>query len=274
MPLYLLAILAVVQGITEFLPISSSGHLVITWKAFDALGHTGMEQTAEERLDLDIAVHVGTLAAVCLYLAGDLWRMLLGAVMPRNAKGRAGRRLIGHVILASIPVVVVGYYLKDSISPQLRSLEVIAWATIGFGVLLYIADRFALRVRRVQDMNLSQALIIGLAQVLALIPGTSRAGITMTAARMLGYERTEAARFSLLLAIPAISGAGVLVGHDLYQTGNLSLGIDAAIAAGLSFLTALIAIALMMRWLRHASFGPFAVYRVFLGAVLLWFVYQ
>ena len=91
---------------------------------------------------------------------------------------------------------------------------------------------------------------------------------------MLGYERTEAARFSLLLAIPAISGAGVLVGHDLYQTGNLSLGIDAAIAAGLSFLTALIAIALMMRWLRHASFGPFAVYRVFLGAVLLWFVYQ
>ncbi len=274
MPLLHLAILAVVQGITEFLPISSSGHLVVTWKVFDALGTPGLAQTAEARLDLDIAVHVGTLAAVCLYMAGDLWRMLISAVRPGNAKGREGRRLIGHLFLASLPIVAAGYFLKEAISPQLRSLEVIAWATVGFGVLLYVADQYALRVRRIKDMNIPQALIIGSAQVLALIPGTSRAGITMTAARMLGYERTEAARFSLLLAIPAISGAGVLAGHDLYQSGNLSLGLDAAIAAGLSFLTALVAIAAMMRWLRRASFGPFAVYRVFLGAVLLWFAYQ
>ena len=129
-------------------------------------------------------------------------------------------------------------------------------------------------MRRTEHVSVTDALFIGLAQVLALLPGTSRSGVTMTAARFLGFERAEAARFSLLLSIPAILGAGTLAGLDLYQTGNLRLGLDAALAAGLAFLSAWLAIALMMAWLRSAGFTPFVVYRLAIGLVILWIAYQ
>ena len=128
-------------------------------------------------------------------------------------------------------------------------------------------------INRLEHLNIGAALFIGFAQVLALIPGASRSGVTMTAARFMGFERAEAARFSLLLAIPAILGAAALAGYDLYLSGNISLGVDAAVAAALAFISALMAIAVMMVWLRRAGFGPFVLYRVLLGLFLLWLVY-
>jgi undecaprenyl-diphosphatase len=272
-PLLLLAVLALVQGITEFLPISSSGHLVLVWEAFDRLGASGARAEAGERLDLDVAVHVGTLAAVCLYFWRDIWTMLAGLAKLATGRVDPGARLAGLVLIASIPIVPAGFFGKELVLVYFRDLAIIGWTTLGFGILLGLADRYGMLINRLPHMIWAQALAIGLAQVLALVPGTSRSGITMTAARFLGFERAEAARFSLLLAIPAILGAGTLAGLDLYESGDASLGRDAAVAAGLAFVAALLAIAAMMAWLRRASFTPFVVYRIILGALLLALVY-
>ena len=173
-----------------------------------------------------------------------------------------------------MPIIVGGFLFKDLIVAHASSVEVNARTTIGFGILLWLGDRVWMLIRKVEHLTAGQALIIGLAQVLALVPGTSRSGITMTAARFLGFERAEAARFSLLLAIPAIAGAGLLAGLDLRESGDLQLGRDALLAAAFSFVTALVAIVLMMRWLKGASFTPFVIYRLLLGAALLWWVYS
>lgn len=268
MPLLHLLILALVQGITEFLPISSSGHLVLTWKVFDALGTAGADLGKANRLVLDIAVHVGTLGAVCGYFRRDIAGMVTGLLRWVRGRRDDGARLAINVVIATLPVVVAGIAVKDHIG-MLRDGTVIAATTIGFGVLLGVADRLTMMMRRLDQMRLPDALVIGLMQILALIPGTSRAGITMTGARFLGYERTEAARFGMLLAIPAILGAGLVAALDLYQRGAAAVGADALIAAALAFASAWLAITLLMRWLRVASFTPFVVYRVVLGLVIL-----
>lgn len=271
MPLLQLVILAIVQGITEFLPVSSSGHLVLTWRVFEAVGWPVLAN-ASARLDIDVAVHVGTLLAVCLYCWRDLLALLSGLVKLPRGLADPDVRLLATVGLATLPIVVVGFLFKDQVVAYARSVEVIAWTTLGFGLLLLFADRLGMLIRRVEHLTAGQAVVIGLAQVLALVPGTSRSGITMTAARFLGFERTEAARFSLLLAIPAIAGAGLLTGLDLAKSGDLGLGRDALLAAAFSFFTALLAIVVMMRWLKWASFTPFVVYRLLLGSLLLWLV--
>ena len=273
MPLLHVAILAVVQGITEFLPISSSGHLVLTWQAFDALGLNGIEQSAHDRLVLDIAVHVGTLAAICLYAWREVGQMAGGVARLALGRWSPGARLAALLVVSSLPLIAVGALFTDALTAELRDTAVIAWTTIVFGIVLYIADRSTLTLRRIEHMTFTAGLLIGLAQILALIPGTSRSGITMTAARFLGFERVEAARFSLLLSIPAILGAGSLAGYDLYRSGNAVLGYTALVGAALAFGTALGAIVLMMGWLKRASFTPFVVYRVVLGSALLWWVY-
>jgi undecaprenyl-diphosphatase len=150
---------------------------------------------------------------------------------------------------------------------------VVGWTTLGFGVVLFVADRLGMTFKRVEHLSAAGALAIGLAQVLALIPGTSRAGITMTAARALGFERQDAARFSMLLSIPTIAGAGILGGLDIYASGDPRLGLDALLAAVFACATALVAISLMMAWLRHATFTPFIIYRAILGIALLTWVY-
>lgn len=264
MSIEFLLLIAIVQGITEFLPISSSGHLVL---APIFVGEV------DQGLTMDVAVHVGTLLAVMLYLWRDVWRMLVGLVRGLAGRRTPGGRLALQVILATLPIIGAGYALNEYAGGILRSVEVIAWATLGFGILLGIADHLGMTVRRIEHMGYGSALTIGIAQVLALIPGTSRSGITMTAARFLGFERAEAARFSLMLSIPTILGAGVLKGYELYKSGDVALGVDAAIGAGLSFLFALLAIALMMTWLRRASFMPFVVYRILLGGGLLIGIY-
>jgi len=267
LPLLHLFVLSLVQGITEFLPISSSGHLVLTWQVL------GSKVPDHDQLILDIAVHVGTLAAVCGYFRRDIWDMLSGLAAGARGRPTAGTRLALFVLLASLPVIAAGFLLQDVVDDQLRSATVIAWTTLGFGVLLYVADKAAGQLRRLTDMRWADALLIGLMQILALVPGTSRSGITMTAGRLLGYDRREAARFSMLLAIPAIAGAGTLAGVDVYQSGNLALGLDALIAAAMAFVAAWAAIALLMRWLAVASFTPFVIYRIALGGVLLTLIY-
>jgi undecaprenyl-diphosphatase len=267
LPLLHLFVLSLVQGLTEFLPISSSGHLVLTWKVL------GSQAPERDQLIVDIAVHVGTLAAVCGYFRRDIADMVAGLVAGLAGRPTAGTRLALFVGLASLPVIAAGFLLKDVVDDLLRNTQVIAWATLGFGVLLYVADKAGPRTRALSAMRWADALIVGLMQVLALIPGTSRSGITMTAGRLLGYDRREAARFSMLLAIPAIAGAGTLAGLDVYQSGDLALGLDALIAAAMAFAAAWAAIALLMRWLAVASFTPFVVYRIALGGLLLLLIY-
>lgn len=260
MPLLHIAILALVQGITEFLPISSSGHLVLV---------PVLLEWPDQGLVIDVAVHVGTLGAVMLYFWRDVALMIGG--LGRLATGRldGGGRLAAFVVVGTIPVIIAGFALNHFVPGGIRSIEVIAWTTLGFGIVLYLADRMGMTLRRMDHMGFVDAVIIGLAQVLALIPGTSRSGITMTAARGLGFERPDAARFSMLLSMPAILGAGVLKGVELYQSGDAALTASALIAAGLALISALIAIWAMMAWLRRSTFTPFVVYRVLLGGFLL-----
>lgn len=267
-----IAILAIIQGITEFLPISSSGHLVLTWHAFDYYGLDAPAREGAHRLILDVAVHVGSLGAVILYLWRDVLRILGGLGLLLIGRWSDGARLFFLLVLGTIPVVAAGYLMKITVG-HWRSVEVVAWTSIVFGIALYVADNRFLQVRKLADIALPDALIVGLAQVLALIPGTSRSGITMTAARALGFERTDAARFSMLLSIPTIVGAGVLLGMDLYESGDVRLQEDAILAFLLSLISAFAAIAAMMAWLRRASFTPFVVYRILLGIGLLYLVY-
>ena len=271
MTLLQLVVLAIVQGVTEFLPVSSSGHLILTWAAFEQAGHT--LPPANAQLAIDVAVHVGTLGAVMAYMWREIGQILLGLWRGLRGKSDPGQKLLGLVIVATIPVIAAGFLMKEYFGGNIRSVEVTAWAFIGFGLLLFAADKMSLTVRQMDHMGFGAAAYIGLAQVLALIPGTSRAGITMTAARSLGYERRDAARFSMLLAIPAIAGAGALLGHDVYKAGDVRLGQDAILAAAIAFVTAFVAIALMMAWLKRASFTPFVIYRVLFGIFLLLWVY-
>lgn len=264
MPLFHIFVLAVVQGITEFLPISSSAHLILV---------PAVTGWPDQGLALDIAVHVGTLGAVAVYLWRDVGMIFAGLYQVTRRRSSPGIRLLGLLIVATIPVVVAGYLVKEYVGTGLRSVQVIAWASIGFGLLLYVIDRISLTVNRMEHIGIGSAIIIGLSQVLALIPGTSRSGITMTAARLLGYERRDAARFSMLMSIPVILAAGLLLGYDIYKAGNVSLGLDALIGGAIAFVAALIAIAAMMSWLRKASFTPFVIYRIILGIALLAWVY-
>nr|WP_221238366.1 undecaprenyl-diphosphate phosphatase [Roseospira visakhapatnamensis] len=257
-------VLALVQGITEFLPVSSSGHLALVPMLTD---------WPDQGMTMDVAVHVGTLLAVCLYFWRDVVAMLGGLTRFWRVRSDPGARLIWHLVVATIPVVVAGVLLKERIATDLRSLEVIAWATLVFGLLLGIADRVGMTVRRVEHMRLLDALVLGLAQALALVPGTSRSGVTMTAARFLGFERPDAARFSMLMSIPTLTAAGVLLGLDLYRLDDWRITQEALVAGALALVSALVAMAGLMAWLRRAGFMPFVIYRVVLGLALLGIVY-
>lgn len=272
MPLLLLVVLAAVQGVTEFLPISSSAHLVLTRAAWTGLGLDAPAPDPIAELTLDVALHVGTLVAVAVYFRRDIVILIGGGFGLLRGRRDSPARLAWLVLVATIPAILAGALLKDFITGNLRGLEVIAWTTLLFGVLLGFADRKS-TTGTIVAMSWRGALAVGVAQAFALIPGVSRSGVAMTAARWLGLDRQEAARFALLLALPTIAGAGALAGRDLWQTGEATLGADAAIGAVLAFFAAYAAIWLMMRWLRRASFLPFVVYRVVLGLALLWLAY-
>jgi len=263
-PLLQLIVLTVVQGITEFLPVSSSGHLALI---------PVLSGWADQGLKIDVAVHVGTLGAVLVYFWRDIAHMVAGLMGGRKPARRAGRALSGHIAVSMLPVLVAGAAVAYLAPNLFRDPEIIAWAMIGFGVVLYAADRTGMTVRRIEHMTYGQALILGFAQVLALIPGTSRSGITMTAARAMGYERGDAARFSMLMSIPVIAAAGGLAGLDVAVSGEPMDWSVVGLAAALSFATAMLAIAVLLRLLKRVSFTPFVIYRLILGAGLLVWLY-
>ena len=267
MTLLQLFVLAAVQGVTEFLPVSSSGHLILV---------PAVIGWPDQKLLIDVAVHLGTLLAVIAYFWRDVGTLFAGAYGLARGRRNTATRLFSLLMLGSIPVVIAGGLLVASgLADQLRNPEIIAWTTLGFGIVLYLAYRLFLTVRKIEHMSFGHAALIGLAQVLSLVPGTSRSGITMTAARILGFERAEAARFSMLLSIPTILAAGVLVTLDAAQLGGGGGALGEAFFTGvLAFGVALLSIAALLAWLRRASFTPFAIYRVLLGAGLLIWIYQ
>lgn len=271
MPILHIVILALVQGVTEFLPISSSGHLLLTHAVLD--GSVSPDAWGEN-LILDLAVHVGSLLAVLLYFRKDVANMLRG--IPSLVKGDLsdpGARFSVFLMVASIPALAAGFLLHQTQPDFLRSVEIVAWCTLVFGILLWLVDARAPVRREIKDMKMREAFLIGCAQAMALIPGTSRSGITMTAARGLGFSRTDAAQFSFLLSIIATAAAGTMGALDLVKADSVEMTYDAGIAVILSFLASLGTIAFLMKMLRKWTFRPFAIYRVILAIVLLSLIY-
>ena len=259
-------LVSLIQGITEFLPVSSSGHLILL-PSLSGLADQG--QTA------DVAAHLGTLAAVVLYLRQDLIKMTF-SLLPSETKNKADRRIVGMLILASLPVIIAGLAVELAAPSVLRLAITVAAANLVFAVWLFWADRQPVRYRLHEGGNqfdwsqltLRQSLLIGFAQIFALIPGASRSGVTMTMARHLGIDRLTAARFSLLLSIPVISGAAVVKLASLVKADTPPDIPALAAIILLSFLFALGAIRWMMGWLAKASFTLFVIYRLGLGIIL------
>ncbi|PKL94724.1 MAG: undecaprenyl-diphosphate phosphatase [Gammaproteobacteria bacterium HGW-Gammaproteobacteria-8] len=257
-----LIVLALIQGISEFLPVSSSAHLVLVGQFFQQWGDQG--------LAFDAAVHVGTLAAVVLYFRADL-AGLVQVGLGRDTDPTRRRLMLG-LALATVPALLVGALAADFIELWMRSPLLIAATTILFGLALGWADRAGSRSRPLDALSLRGALWIGLAQVLALVPGTSRSGVTITAGLALGLTREAAARFSFLLSIPIIAAAGGWgFLNGLLDGGQFEFG-RFLLAAGISGSVAWLTIAAFMAWLQRFGMTPFVIYRLLLGAFLLyWF---
>lgn len=266
MSLFHLFIVAIIQGLTEFLPVSSSGHLILLPNL------TGMEDQGQF---IDVAVHLGTLGAVILYFWPDVRTGLAG--LPRMLTGRIdtpGAKLAFLLTIATIPVILFGLFLKvTGLSDAMRSIEVIGWTMLGFGIVLYWTDQKGAEIKKDHDWSLRDAIIMGLWQALALIPGTSRSGATISGARALGYTREDGAKIAMLMSIPTILATGLFLTLEVAAKANTAALKDGAIAAIFAFVSALAALALMMRLLKSASFTPYVIYRVILGAILLWMAY-
>jgi undecaprenyl-diphosphatase len=256
-----IALLAVVQGLTEFLPISSSAHLILVplllnWR--------------DQGLAFDVAVHVGSLIAVVFYLRREVGQMLKAwfQSLPGSESSRDSR-LAWWIILGTIPAVIIGFVFKGLIESELRSPWVIAITTIVFGLLLWLADRSPTKSRSEHDLGLKDVLVIGFFQAIALIPGTSRSGITITAGLLLGMNRRSAARFSFLLSMPLIFAGGSLQTLDLLQS---SLTIDwmaLILAVVLSAVSAGLCIHYFLKLIDGIGMLPFVIYRLLLGAFLI-----
>lgn len=259
MPLSLLILVAILQGITEFLPVSSSGHLVLIPLVTD-FEYQGRV--------IDVAAHVGTLAAVTFYLRADIIG-IMKTLICLGHRDQANAYLGLVLMIATIPIMVAGYFVNYASWLWLDMVQTLAIANLAFAFLLWLADRSSVARKGLNSVTWAPALVIGIAQICALIPGASRSGVTMSAARFLGYDRITAARFSLLLSLPTIAGAGILKLIDLLKSGDAALGIDAILVSFLSAGIAWLAISWMMRWLAHANFSIFVCYRMVLGALLL-----
>jgi undecaprenyl-diphosphatase len=257
-------VLAIVQGVTEFLPISSSGHLILVPK---------LMHWQDQGLVVDVLTHLGTLFAILIYFCRDVWRLIVGVLELFRGKVTDDGKLAIFIILATIPAIAFGVFLKEFGYADLeRNVAVVAWNTILYGILMLIADMVGPQDRTIKNMTLVSALIIGVAQALALIPGTSRSGVTMTAGRFLGFTRPDSARFSFLLGIPATAGAIVFTVGDAVASGE-PITRDALLCAALTFVAGILAIAFLMGLLRRISFLPFVLYRMVLGGFLLVMIY-
>ena len=255
-------LLAIIQGLTEFLPISSSAHLILLselagWK--------------DQGLVFDVALHFGTLLAVIFYFRREINEMLdFSHFKTMNTLIKSP---LGVITIATIPIVIIGGLFNQFIEANLRTPEVIAIATIIFGVLLYLSDLKGKQAGSDLKVTLGLGFLIGLAQVFALIPGTSRSGITITAALLLGFSRTEAARFSFLLAIPAIIAANILGVFEVIQAEHLVFNyLDLFLGVSISFLVAYLTIGWFLSLIERIGMLPFVVYRVILGTFLLFLI--
>jgi undecaprenyl-diphosphatase len=259
-----IVVLAVVQGLTEFLPVSSSGHLILVPLL------TGWP---DQGLALDVAAHVGTLLAVLIYFWRDIGRMIHGVAQLARGKRDPWAMMVLYLAIGTVPALIVGYLVDRYAGTAFRSMELVGWTFVLFGIVLYVTDKVGLTVRRLEHLRVGHALVIGLAQAIAFIPGVSRSGLTMVAARLMGFERADAARFSFLLSIPAIAAGGVWKGWELIQTGTAEAIHDAVWVGALSALAGFLAIAFLMAWLKRSTFTPFVIYRLLFGAFLLYSVY-
>ncbi len=260
-----LIIFAIIQGITEFLPISSTAHLQLIGKVMNM-------QTPEI---LEVAVHFGSVFAVIIYFREDVLKLALALWHFLRGKHDDNRGLLRLIIIASLPIFAIGG-LFDLFSVDLAwrsSLKLIGWATLLFGILLYFSDKIGLTIRRSEHLTWKDALFIGFFQCLAIIPGVSRSGITMTAGRFAGMERTEVARFSMLISIPVILAAGLKSGLDVALAGDFKMTFSVILAAILSFAVALTVISALMQWVSRSSFLPFIIYRLILGVIVLLVAY-
>lgn len=258
------AFLALIQAVTEFLPISSSGHLILvpyflSWK--------------DQGLEFDIATNTGTLLAILLYFRRDLWaitRGTLGSLSSRGQEEPLARNLFFALLVGTVPAGLVGLVIEDWVATEARSPLLVGFNAIAYGLLLGVADRFGSKRKGIEQLHWKHGLLIGAAQALALVPGTSRSGITMTAALALGFDRGACARFSFLLAVP-IGLALALKQVVALASGSLA-GLSWTIfgvAVGASALGGYVVIAGLLAWLRQRSLVVFVVYRLLLGSVLL-----
>lgn len=255
-------VLAIVQGLTEFLPISSSGHLVLVPSA------AGWN---DQGLAFDVAVHFGSLIAVCVFFRNDIVALLRGSGQLLTFTMQTPESRIALAIgIGTVPAAAAGLALAGWIEANLRSPTVIVFTLAGYAIVMVLADRFGRRERNVADVTLRDAIVIGCAQALALVPGTSRSGVTISAARILGFDRRDAARYSFLLSVPVILLASI------YEMGGLIVGdepvawLQLAIAALVSAVVAYASIDFFMRFVSRIGLLPFALYRLVLAAVILY----
>ena len=250
-------LIGIIQGVTEFLPISSSGHLVL---------FAQLTNWEDQGLFTDIAVHFGTLFAVIIYLRKDIYYFFTNIFQFKIFEDQ----IIFKIILATLPAIILGYFIYDYVSLYFRSIQLIALSSIVFAIILFFADRVKMESKGWNRVTYIEALIVGLFQVLAFIPGASRAGVTVTGARLLGYDRVNAARFSMILSIPIILASMTLslinILNEEYVAVNLYQSFFASLVA---FITALLSIIFLMRFIKKANFNIFIIYRIFLGIILL-----
>ena len=259
-------ILGLVQGLTEFLPVSSSAHLRIVGELLGIKNDPGAAFTA--------IIQLGTEAAVIVYFAADLWRIISRwflALFGRIPRNDPDAKMGWFIIIGSVPIVLLGVLFQNAIETTFRSLWIIAVTLIVFGILLGIADRVGAKSRRLRELNVPHSVIFGLAQALALIPGVSRSGGTITAGLFMGYERKAAARYSFLLAIPAVLGSGFF---QLYKTmknpgHEVFTGAEIAVSTLVAFGVGLAVIVFFMNYISKRSFLPFVIYRIALGVLVI-----
>lgn len=262
--LHLIA-LALVQGIAEFLPVGSHAHLFLL----------GSVVTAPVDPGTYILIYLGTVLAVAVYFRGEMLQTLIGSYQLASGRNTDSSRLTMRLFLGWIPAIAVGaalMLLGRPLSSEM-SLAWLAWTMVGFGLLLFLADRLGMRLRRVEHMSGATAFLIGLTQAVALVPGAGRMSVTMTAARLFGFERTEAARYAMLIGIVPVLALMGWNAWELSRSDGWTGGYGGLIGLGIAFLASFATIAFLMQWLRRGSLAPFALYRVVLGAAMLYFVY-
>ncbi len=246
-------ILSLIQGISEFLPVSSSAHLVLFSEYYEF---------NNQNLLIDISLHLGSLIAIIFYFRRDLFNFV------------QNKSFLIKIILGTIPIIPVGYILyKTELINFLRSLEVIGWMSLIFGILLYISDKFEITKKIDTEFTNSSAIIIGLFQILALIPGVSRSGITITSGRLLGFSRFDSAKISFFLSIPTLGAASLLGIYNIYKEGSAELNFLAIIAVIFSFIFSYFTIVLFLNFIKKFSLNVFVIYRIILSLFILTVVY-